>query len=283
MNHIIKLNDILHLPNEHIVRYKLHLAANNGYVEPLDVFLRDFDEWKDWNEWRGTGSKNVFNREFIFTLIPDYTRYGKYIFGGVFRVVERFDNYEETERGYKVELAEQYKELTGRLVVDFNRYQGMRGRAFRLENYIDEMSVSEIMEVPYGGIKFPGYDNVLLPFNMLELLVKNQKQDWITALENVKGVYVIVDRSNGKKYVGSAYGDYGIWSRWSCYATTGHGYNDGLVDLIKTKGLEYVRENFQFSILEVISMRAADDFIIRRESFWKDVLLTRSDFGYNKN
>jgi hypothetical protein len=30
-------------------------------------------------------------------------------------------------------------------------------------------------------------------------------------LENVKGVYLIVDKSNGKMYVGSAYGDTGIW------------------------------------------------------------------------
>lgn len=159
----------------------------------------------------------------------------------------------------------------------------MRGRSFLLENYIEQMTVSEILEKPYGGIDFPGYGNIILPFRMLELLVTNQKQDWITALGNVKGVYVICDKSNGKKHVGSAYGDAGIWSRWSCYASTGHGYNDELVELIAKNGIEYARKNFQFSVLEVISMRADDDYVISRESFWKDVLLTRTEFGYNKN
>lgn len=281
MNQPIKLNTILSINIDELKCYKLHLASWNGHEQPLDVFSRDFDEWKGWNEWRG--NKNDFNREYIFTLIPDYHRYGKYIFGGVFRVVERYDDFGETEIGYKVELAEQFKELTGRLVIDFYRYQGMRGRAFLLENYIDDMTVAEIMEKPYGGIDFPGYDNVVLPFNMLELLVHNQKQDWITALGNVKGIYVICDKSNGKKYVGSAYGDAGVWSRWSCYASTGHGYNDELVDLINKKGLDYARQNFQISLLEVISMRTDDEAIIRRESFWKEVLLTRTEFGYNKN
>ena len=281
MEQPIKLNSILNINTEDLRSYKLHLAAWNGYEQPLDVFARVFDEWKSWNEWRG--NKNDFNREFIFSLIPDYHRYGKYIFGGVFRVVERFEDFGDTEIGYRVELAEQFKELTGRLVIDFYRYQGMRGRAFLLENYIDEMTVSEILEKPYGGIDFPGYDNVILPFSMLELLVNNQKQDWITALGNVKGVYIICDKSNGKKYVGSAYGDAGVWSRWSCYALTGHGYNDELLDLIEKKGLDYARQNFQIALLEVISMRTDDDAIIRRESFWKDVLLTRTEFGYNKN
>ena len=281
MEQPIKLNSILNISDQDIWSYKLHLAAWNGYVHPLDVFVRDFDEWKGWNEWRK--NKDEFNREFIFTLIPDYHRPGKYIFGGVFRVVERYPDYTETEVGYKVELAEQYKELIGRLVVDFYRYQGLRGRAFIFAHYINDMTVAEITEKPYGGIDFPGYESILLKFDMLELLVNNQKQDWITALGNVKGVYVICDKSNGKKYVGSAYGDAGIWSRWSCYATTGHGYNDDLVAVIEKEGKEYARKNFQFSVLEVISMRADDDYVVRRESFWKDVLLTKTQFGYNKN
>jgi hypothetical protein len=62
----------------------------------------------------------------------------------------------------------------------------------------------------------------------------------------VKGVYLIVDKKNGKMYVGSAYGDLGIWSRWSCYIGTGHGWNDELTKLIKDNGIQYARDNFQF-------------------------------------
>lgn len=276
-----KLNDLFRLPKEEQKKYKLHLSAYNGYEHPLDVFARDPEEWKSWNEWRG--GKDDFNREYILGMIPDYHRLGKYVFGGIFKVVKRLDDWQETSKGYEVELTNQFESLIGRLVVDFYRYQGLRGRAFLLESFIDYFSVSEILQKPYEGEDFPGYDNIRIDFSALELIVKNQKIDWRVALENVKGIYLIVDKSNGKKYVGSAYGDNGIWSRWSTYILTGHGYNDELVDLITKNGLDYARKNFHFAILELRSMKTDDDTIINRESFWKEVLLTRGNFGYNKN
>ena len=95
-------------------------------------------------------------------------------------------------------------------------------------------------------------------------------------------MYLICDKSNGKKYVGSAYGDAGIWSRWACYIGTGHGWNDELTKLVDEKGIEYARNNFKFSLLEIMTMTTSDQSIIERESFWKNVLLTR-EYGYNKN
>ena len=276
-----KLNDLFHLTEDEMRKYKIHLAAYNGYEQPLDVFARDREEWKGWNEWRG--GKDDFNREYIIGLIPDYHKIDKYVFGGVFKVIKRYDDWQETEVGYKVELTNQFESLIGRLVVDFSRYQGLRGRAFLLENFMDSMSIAEILENPYEGEEFPGYDNVRIDFSSLELLVQNKKTDWRVALENVKGIYLIVDKFNGKKYVGSAYGDSGIWSRWCTYINTGHGYNDELVMLIENNGIDYARKYFQFAILELRSMKTDDDTIINRESFWKEVLLTRGIFGYNKN
>lgn len=276
-----KLNDLFRLTEDEMRKYKIHLAAYNGYEQPLDVFARDREEWKGWNEWRG--GKDDFNREYIIGLIPDYHKIDKYVFGGVFKVIKRYDDWQETEVGYKVELTNQLESLIGRLVVDFSRYQGLRGRAFLLENFMDSMSIAEILENPYEGEEFPGYDNVRIDFSSLELLVQNQKTDWRVALENVKGIYLIVDKFNGKKYVGSAYGDSGIWSRWCTYINTGHGYNDELVMLIEKNGIDYARKYFQFAILELRSMKTDDDTIINRESFWKEVLLTRGNFGYNKN
>lgn len=276
-----KLNDLFHLTEDEMRKYKIHLAAYNGYEQPLDVFARDREEWKGWNEWRG--GKDDFNREYIIGLIPDYHKINKYVFGGVFKVIKRYDDWQKTEVGYKVELTNQFESLIGRLVVGFSRYQGLRGRAFLLENFMDSMSIAEILENPYEGEEFPGYDNVRIDFSSLELLVQNQKTDWRVALENVKGIYLIVDKYNGKKYVGSAYGDSGIWSRWCTYINTGHGYNDELVMLIEKNGIDYARKYFQFAILELRSMKTDDDTIINRESFWKEVLLTRGIFGYNKN
>jgi hypothetical protein len=101
-------------------------------------------------------------------------------------------------------------------------------------------------------------------------------------LENVKGVYLIADKSNGKKYVGSAYGPFGIWRRWGCYIGTGHGCNDELTKLIDEKGIEYARKNFRLSFLEYRPARTDDHVIISRENLWKEALLSRK-FGYNRN
>ena len=48
-----------------------------------------------------------------------------------------------------------------------------------------------------------------------------------------KGVYLITDTSNGKMYVGSAYGENMILGRWKSYVKTGHGGNEGLKGLSK--------------------------------------------------
>lgn len=277
----INLNELLHFSDEEIYKYKLHLAAKNSEgTQPLDVFARDFEEWKYWNEWRN--NKDDFNRQYIFSLIQDYHRPNMYVFGGIFEVVERYDNYVETEVGYKVILCDKLKQLIGRLIVELTSYR-TRIRSYKLETYIDDLLINEITEKPYQGIPFPGYDKVLIDFPTLEILARNQKSDWRETLQHQKGVYVIVDKSNGKKYVGSAYNNEGIWSRWCCYAGTAHGGNDQLVELIEKEGLDYARKNFQFSILEVWPMRTDDETITKRESFWKDVLQTRGKFGYNSN
>ncbi|MEI6056311.1 MAG: GIY-YIG nuclease family protein [Lentisphaerota bacterium] len=135
----------------------------------------------------------------------------------------------------------------------------------------------------YKDCLFPGYANICHDFNMLLPIFKSQKDDWKAALENIKGVYVVTDKSNGKKYVGSAYGEAGIWARWSCYIGTGHGYNNELTRIISHEGIEYAMNNFKLALLEYCSMKTDDRIIIQRESYWKDIFQSRGKFGYNKN
>jgi len=68
-----------------------------------------------------------------------------------------------------------------------------------------------------------------------------------------------------------------------CYIGTGHGWNDELTKLIKAEGLDYARNNFRLALLEYRPMKADDKVIIERESYWKEVFLSRGKFGYNKN
>jgi hypothetical protein len=197
------------------------------------------------------------------------------LFGGIFEVKAR------NTKAYTVELDQQYSEYIGRLLIQYPG-PGVRGRAFKLEKHYSNLIISQVFDKPYSGEAFCGYENIAHWFSQLESIFKQNKQDWKAALENVKGVYLIVDKKNGKMYVGSAYGDSGIWSRWSCYLGTGHGWNDELTKLIKDNGIQYARDNFQFSILEYRSMKTDDQVIIDREQYWKKVLLS-SSFGYNKN
>jgi len=273
----IKLIDIL--PINELHDYKLHLACWNGKSQPLDVFVRSKEEWECWNTWRG--KKNDFNREYIFSLIDFYSEPGIWLFGGIYKVLSRDPR--NNAHSYKVKLMESSQEFIGRLKVCLKR--PARTKAFRLENYYNKFVVSEILKECYTGEDFCGYENINHGFRSLENIYKNDKIDWKTALVNIKGVYLITDKSNGKRYVGSAYGDSGIWSRWACYIGTGHGRNDELTKLIKEKeeGIEYARNNFSFTLLEYRSMKADDKIIIERENFWKEALLTRGQYGYNKN
>jgi len=253
-------------------RYKLHAARSNGHDEPLDVFSRDRNEWRGWNTWRGT--RDEFNRPHVISFIRFYPERASWLFGGVFKILERR---EPGEGGYVVEESSKAADLIGRLKV---KAEISRGRAFLFENVAPSMVIGEILPKPYSGEPFVGFDSVSLSFGQLDAIVRNDRLDWKTALQNMKGVYVIVDSKTGKKYVGSAYGDVGIWQRWCVYIATGHGGNRGLVDHLANGG---ARENFRITLLEAWPARTDDQFIIKRENYWKDALLTRGDFGYNRN
>jgi hypothetical protein len=201
---------------------------------------------------------------------------GSWLFGGVFRVKRRLKS------GYDIADVKEFTKYEGRLVCKFHRYQGLRGRAFRLETFIKSFEVLALLPEKYSGEVFCGCTKVNHRFDFLKAIVERQKQDWKASLSDIKGVYLILDTRTGKPYVGSAYGDAGIWSRLTTYVNTGHGWNDDLVKTIRKKGLEYALRNFKFSILETFPFNTPDDDILGREAHWKKVMLSR-EFGFNKN
>jgi hypothetical protein len=272
---VILLTDLVSI--DHPENYKVHLANWNGHNQPLDVFVQDREQWKDWNSWRA--DKNDFNRQYIFSVIDYYHEPNTWLFGGVYEVLTRGP--EKHAHSYEVELTNQFKEMIGRLKIYFARPG--RAKSLRMENYLDQFSVSELLKAEYTGEVFCGYENINHDFTALESIFMQSKSDWKAALENVKGVYLITDKSNGKRYVGSAYGESGIWSRWSCYVGTGHGWNDELTKLIKKNSKDYARENFVFTLLEYRAMKTDDQTVIDREGYWKEVMLSRGEYGYNKN
>jgi hypothetical protein len=267
----IRLSNILKIDKPQ--DYKAHFADYNQEDQPLDVFVRDKKEWKSWSEYRP--SNNGFNRQYVFTLMNFYLEKDVWLFGGIYEVIRR------NQDRYEIELSKQAEEFIGRLKLKWKPVG--RQRRLKFEALYSELVVSEILKEPFTGEVFGGYENIDLSFSRIAEIIKNDKPDWRGALGNVKGVYLITDMKNGKRYVGSAYNGVGIWSRWGHYVQTGHGGNVALKRLVIAKGLEYARRNFKFTLIEYRPMRADDQEVIDRETFWKKALLTRGDFGYNEN
>ena len=141
----------------------------------------------------------------------------------------------------------------------------------------------EILNDKFTGDEFPGYENVRLTYNQLKTVIDRKLPGWISALENQKAVYLITDTKTGKLYVGSATAQYGmLLQRWSDYVCNGHGGNEGLKEVVLKHGFEYVKSNFQYAILENYNARMDDEYILRRETWWKNTLKSR-EFGLNKN
>jgi len=144
------------------------------------------------------------------------------------------------------------------------------------ESVLHECEVIQILPGKFNKDIFPGYDRVNVSWEELSRVV--EKETWKTALQNQKGVYLIVDASTGKMYVGSAYGNDMILGRWKSYIKTGHGGN---VELKKVP-FDHIKKNFRYSILDTFKSSVDDQIIIDRESFWKETLVTRK-FGLNRN
>jgi len=272
---VIKLSQILNIENSY--NYKVHLACWNKEIHPLDVFVRDRSEWDMWNMWRF--GRDDFNRRYIFSLIDFYPEPGVWLFGGIYEVLERGNN--NHSHSYKIRLTNQKAEFIGRLKIYFERPG--RIRAIKLENFYEQMMVSELLKDTYKGEKFPGFEYINHDFLTLETIFQVEKMDWKAALQHVKGVYAIFDKSNGCKYVGSAYGETGVWSRWAEYIISGHGGNDELTSIIAKKGIDYARKNFQITLLEYFPARTDDQVIRERETFWKEALISKGKYGYNRN
>lgn len=129
--------------------------------------------------------------------------------------------------------------------------------------------------------EFPGYRAIDISKEELDIITSQSIESWKAALSSVAGVYLISDAKSGKLYVGSASGEGGIWQRWLSYSATGHCENIELKRLMKAEG--HARSShFRFSVLEIADLHENRESILRRESHWKSVLLSR-DHGLNAN
>ena len=249
---------------------KIHLATHNGREDPIDVYFRG-----DFKTWQEDQNNNNFTRTYVLSLIR-HSSNNLWLFAGVYRVTGA----EKRAGGgytYATKLTEHGSDLIGRMIVSYT----LTSRAtYRLaEKIADEMLLHEIKAKPLYFDDFSNYKAVLLSRSQLCTLFNQTPQSWKTALSAVSGVYLISDSLTGKLYVGSAYGENGIWQRWEEYFNTFHGGNKLLKALHRKSG-EQAFSGFTYSILETMNSDSSPEEVIAVEGRWKDHLLTR-EYGYN--
>ena len=280
MNNILKLNDLLQLTQEELSRTKIRLNTYNGVKNPIEEFMKNPQVLLDWNYWNNKpykqgqisiGLVNMGNHKWLLFTV-----------GVIKKVLEKPAKSNDGVNGVQVEYEtlEKYNGLYGRVVLSYhNRTQQL----FRNADLLNELEVKEILPSIYTGFDFPGYDNVCLSFEELESIVKGNYVGYHNALRNQKAVYLLTDKETGKLYVGSATSEKGmLLARWEAYVYNGHGNNEELIKLVNEKGFDYIKKNFQYTILENYNSRVDDNYVLSRETFWKNVLQSRK-FGYNKN
>lgn len=171
----------------------------------------------------------------------------------------------------------EFKPLEEKIVIDWGKstvswhqyYCQIKG-VIRIEEGISKAD---------GTPVFKSYPEVVL--NHRQLVKVLNDRDWEKLLKAVNCIYLIVDKSNGKTYVGCTYGSKRIFGRWSDYAADGHGGNVELKKLID-KDNQYHTHNFQWTILEILPSNIAQEEAVKREDLWKKKILSR-EHGYNKN
>ena len=274
---MLKLIDLIRLSGVDLLKYKIHCAIDNKRSDwrPLEAYYSgNFERGQSHQKQKNFECDNVLS-------LINLSNSKLWLFVGVYRVAGVRELNRKNWSGflYSLDRVEGLEHLDGRVIVNFDK--NFRASYLVGKKYEDQLMVSSIREEKMSIADFPGFNGVRLSFAMLKSIIRQDIPSWRTALANVAGVYVITDEATGKQYVGSAYGGVGLWQRWAVYAKSGHGGNKELRELLRGAGDHYAN-NFQFSLVEVCDINAGSDYIISRESHWKNVLMTR-EFGLNKN
>jgi hypothetical protein len=191
----------------------------------------------------------------------------------------------------QAETVSEYEPYFGRVLVEWVN----KGQVWYYTNpdIVDTIPVDSVLAKTFleRTETFGGYEEVCKTYTELKRIINHP--EWWAALSNIYGVYVITDRATGKQYVGSAYGENGVAGRWSVYLHSGYDKDEKetgeypnlkLTALVKEKGLKYVQKNFQYALLEFYPKNEAGrKKALSRETYWKEVLQTRGEFGYNSN
>ena len=168
---------------------------------------------------------------------------------------------------FDLAVTEFYADWKGKLVVGWPPPE----RTWWRRAHKNVMPMLAVLEESTLDAAMPEWDHLDLRWDELAVLPSR----WRAALSQWRGIYLIFDQSDGKAYVGSAYGNENLLGRWRNYAASGHGGNRLLRKRNPT--------NFRFTILQRVSPDMEADDVIRLEGSWKERLHTHAPHGLNDN
>jgi hypothetical protein len=238
--------------------------------------LNDLLGTPEFERYQNGQSRDVFaNAKMIISFIAGEGT--KCIFAGIWEIIGVRDR---GDGGYIYDSSNLHccDDLVGRLIVEWG--DGARSWV----QWLDGKGNKDVVEIlPVGDIgPFIGYYDVLLDYGQLVRLVSNKdsNRSWYNALSSVAGIYLILDSSTGRQYIGSAYGYDGIWGRWSSYARECSGGNVILRSEIERNHEFY--KGLRYSIVRVLEPGISKDQVVAIESINKRKFGSRS-FGLNDN
>ncbi|WP_299836951.1 GIY-YIG nuclease family protein [uncultured Jannaschia sp.] len=150
-------------------------------------------------------------------------------------------------------------ELQGRLVLSVRLTPNYVRRAENLE-----ATVRAIHEASVFDADPPDWRRWVLPAAQLRAIPPG----WAARLREWRGIYLIVCRDDGARYVGSAYGETNLLGRWQAHVARDFGVTAELAARDPA--------TFDFSILERVSPDMQVDTITKLEQGWMQRLHTRT-------
>lgn len=285
MNKTILLNDILRMEDLSNVVIRLNIASEKANYNPIERYYNDKNGLMVGNFYNNSKRKWFKEGQIVIGLARiEGDEWLLFDISLITKDKNRLGvpNIDDANYFYEHQTLQEYEKYFGRVIVKFKKKNAfIKLNGSRL---INDFVVKEILtDRLKKNDKFVGYENVDLSWDDLRRVLKNES--WISALENQKGVYLITDTKANKRYVGSAYGEDMLLGRWRHYAENGHGGNKDLKKLVEEFGLDYIKQNFRYSILDIYKAKVDNRVIIQREHWWGKVLMTDSatGFGYNMN
>ena len=287
INNFIYLQDILPLDE----------LSKNGKILLIRHYHVGLEDMKSKNlidEYQSFQDKPAFlNCKYMVVFLAGGRNSG--VFYGIFEIesilknkdlpeyskeLEPYCNKQKQSKDFKLILTRltQFDKYKDRIVIDWMVPRGWY-------NKYGEVKDKEVIKVlPKNFVQdFPGLQNVKLNYTELKEIIENPESnaDWFNSLSRLQAVYLILYKKIGLQYVGTTYGENGLWQRWETYVKTGGtGGNIELINLKKEDPEFY--QHLQFSILEVLSKTADQKYCAGKESLWKEKLGSRVS-GLNKN